>query len=108
MPALHQWLRRHGLPTERVINAPKSGEKAVRAAEAGIELHVDDNPRHAMAIAACNIRVLLLDRAYNRTCEAPNITRVPDWHAISEILLSPKACPAVSSRRETAGCSPNH
>jgi len=108
MPPLHQWLRRHGLPAAHVINAPKSGEKALRAAEERMELHVDDNPRHALAIAARNIRVLLLDRPYNRTCEASNITRVADWPAIADFLFSSNKCQAVLSRQETAVGSPVH
>jgi uncharacterized protein len=87
MPPLHQWLARHSLPGDRVISASKSGEKALRAAEANIDIFVDDNPRHALALAARGIRVLLLDRPYNRNCQDPNITRVPDWTSIREILF---------------------
>jgi len=87
MPQLHRWLARHNLPGDRVISASKSGEKALRAAEAKIDIFVDDNPRHALALAARGIRVLLLDRPYNRNCQDPHITRVPDWNAIRKFLV---------------------
>ena len=87
MPPLRQWLARHHLPGDRVISASQSGEKARRAAEAKIDVFVDDNPRHALALAARGIRVLLLDRPYNRQCQDSHITRVADWQAVSQILV---------------------
>lgn len=87
MPPLYAWVARHHLPIHHIISAPKSGEKALRAFESGIELFIDDNPRHALAIAARNIPVLLLDRPYNQACAGPLITRVPDWHAIAQNLF---------------------
>jgi uncharacterized HAD superfamily protein len=88
MPPLHEWLARHHLPGDRVISASKSGEKALRAAESNIDIFIDDNPRHALALATRGIRVLLLDRPYNRTCQATCITRVPHWNAIRDFLIS--------------------
>jgi len=87
MPPLYDWLARHNIQVDHVISAPKSGEKALRAHESGIDLFIDDNPRHALAIAARNIPVLMLNRPYNQTCANPLITRVPDWHAIAEKLF---------------------
>ena len=89
MPPLHEWVARHHLPMDTIISAPKSGEKALRAAELGIDLFIDDNPRHALAIADKQIPVLLLDRPYNQTCAGPRITRVPDWHAVASVLFAP-------------------
>ena len=103
MPPLYQWLARHDLPSDRVISASKSGEKALRAAEAKIDIFVDDNPRHALALAARGIRVLLLDRPYNRNCQDPNITRVPDWTAIREILVPSTEDEATSFNPTKAG-----
>ena len=88
MPPLREWVSRHGIKAEKAISAPKPGEKAEQAAREGVDLFVEDNPRHAEMISAKGIRVLLLDRLYNRVCEGPNITRVRDWNEISDILLA--------------------
>ncbi len=87
MPPVYEWLARHQIIVDNVVSAPKSGEKALRAAENGIDLFVDDNPRHAVAISTRNIPVLLIDRPYNKQCQGNLITRVSNWDAIAGKLF---------------------
>jgi hypothetical protein len=47
---------------------------------------VEDHFGHACAGAELGHRTFLLDRAYNRGQEHPLVTRVPDWHAIADVL----------------------
>jgi uncharacterized protein len=91
MPPLPGWLKRHGIHVDHVISAPSAGDKAQHAVRERLDIFVEDSPKHALSVAAAGVRVLLMDRLYNRECQDPNMTRVRDWKDISEILLAGEA-----------------
>jgi uncharacterized HAD superfamily protein len=82
LSSAREWLKRHGIPVERIHSAEHTVDKARIAKEEGITLFVEDNPRVANDLAEKGIDVILLDTPYNQECSHPRITRVKDWFEI--------------------------
>jgi len=49
-----------------------------------INILIEDNPVYALDCAENGIKVLLMDKPWNQTCEHENILRVKDWKEILE------------------------
>lgn len=63
-------------------NQNKSKEEICR--EKGIKVIVEDSAEHSPDYADKGLKVLLLDKPWNRDVEHENITRVRDWNDILE------------------------
>jgi uncharacterized HAD superfamily protein len=89
MESASNWVKDNNLPIDEIMCASifKNG-KAECASIHNVSLFIEDNPEHALALANSDIRVLLLDKPYNRDCKHSLITRVKDWEEIGRLLLS--------------------
>ncbi len=54
--------------------------------ETGVEVFVEDDPKYALSCAEKGIKILLMDKPWNKNCEHENILRVKNWNEILEGL----------------------
>jgi|GEM_PF-4941423 len=87
------WLRRHGIPYDRLSIETTSGPDGARYLDANcrrIGSFVEDIPENARRLAALCQRVYLIDQPYNRVLDSElpsNVLRVYTWTQIEEDLL---------------------
>ncbi|HWI54034.1 MAG TPA: hypothetical protein VNT01_18000 [Symbiobacteriaceae bacterium] len=77
------WLAYYGIAVDR-LHFLEGGGKAATARAEGIDLLVEDTPKHALAVAEAGIPVLLFGAAYNRHLRHPLIHVCESW---DEVLL---------------------
>jgi uncharacterized HAD superfamily protein len=90
------WIEKHYRNSfENVILSNQFGNKSKKnisaksqiCKECGINLMIEDAPTYALEVANADIKVLLLDRVWNRDIEEhENITRVNSWRDIEKCL----------------------
>lgn len=51
-----------------------------------IDILIDDAPHHSINAAKCGVKVLLMDRPWNKDIDHENIVRVSDWEEILTLL----------------------
>lgn len=85
LASAHAWIKRHELPIVEIISAPGNPNKAEAACQLGVDLFVEDHPKHATRLAEAGIKVILLSKAYNTDCCHERITRVKDWTEIRKL-----------------------
>ncbi|MEC9488572.1 MAG: hypothetical protein UMV23_03700 [Halanaerobium sp.] len=73
-----EWLEQHRIPYDNLVH---DRNKAPVCQRLQVELFVEDNLENALAIADCGIKVFLIDKHYNRSCEE-GLIRVNDWQEV--------------------------
>lgn len=83
------WIEKHfpkafaGVHYASVRNSDERRKKSQICKELGIETFIDDNPDHALDLAAAGVKVFLFDQPWNRKQEMPeNVERVSSWDDI--------------------------
>lgn len=88
MASASNWVKQNNLPIDAIMCASQyQNGKPECASIHNVSLFIEDNPEHALALANSGIKVLLLDKPYNRDCKHNLITRVKDWEEIGRLLL---------------------
>lgn len=87
------WLRRHGIPHDR-LHFARHGEK--HRIRKGFEYAIEDDREQAYAFVASGVPAIVLGRPWNHVGPSSPVARLPDWSAIVERLRA--AAPRASSR----------
>jgi uncharacterized HAD superfamily protein len=78
-PLTQAWLDDCGFPAKPLIHVEENEPKSVRVRELGADVMVEDAPHEAEEIASAGLKVILIDRPYNREVTGTGITRVHNW-----------------------------
>jgi len=81
-PGTQAWLRAHGFPAAPLHHmVGDTDSKAAYVFRLGADVMIEDSPREALLLAEDGVRVVLLDRPYNREMPPhPNIKRAVGWY----------------------------
>lgn len=79
------WLAYHGMPVD-ALHFLEGAPKAPVVRDEGLDLFVEDTPRHALAIAEAGVPVLLFGHPYNAACSHPLIHRLDGWDRATAVL----------------------
>ena len=82
-PATLVWMHKHHLRHVPLVHAT---DKVAACKEYDVQIHIEDNPAHALALANAGVRVLLKDQPYNTEVTHKNITRFTHWLEVPRIL----------------------
>lgn len=79
------WLRRNHFPMDSIHHLG-THHKVATAKALGSHLFIEDSLENARELAQAGLWVLLLDCSYNQATLPRNVTRVRNWHQISDII----------------------
>ena len=78
-PLTQAWLDAQGFPNKPLIHVEECEPKSGRVRELGADVMVEDAPHEAEELAGAGLKVILIDRPYNREVAGAGITRVHNW-----------------------------
>jgi hypothetical protein len=81
------WLEAEGIPYDAIYWGKDKADIVFRYLHPAVPVYfIEDRDKHAIELANEGIRVLLMDKPYNRGVEHSNITRVDGWDGVACVL----------------------
>lgn len=87
------WLEYHEMPVDR-LHFLEGADKAPVVQAEGVDLMVEDTPRHAVGMATAGVEVLLFSAPYNRHVEHPLVRPCAGWSEVVRAIQSRSQRPA--------------